>query len=87
MSAKKTSKKELAEQALATKELAAKKQSACNAALFLSDSRLNALLTVTKIHPEADSVELFKLCNQDTKEMLAGSTKKIETMLLHKLTP
>jgi hypothetical protein len=83
MSAKKSTKKELAAQAMAAKGLAEKeKQSARNAAWVLSDSGVNAVTTFSNIHPEADSVELFKLFDQNTKEVLAGSTKKIETMLM-----
>ena len=77
MSAKKPGKKELAEQALAKE-----KQSARNAAWVLSNSSVNAVTTFSNMHPEADSVELFKLFDQNTKEVLAGSTKKIETMLM-----
>lgn len=77
MIAKKSSKKELAEQALAKE-----KESARNASMFLSDSRLNAMMTMHNIHPETDAVELFKLCDSNTKEVLAGNTQKIESMLM-----
>ena len=83
MSPKKSSKTELAEQAAATKELAEKKQSARNASMFLSDSRLNAMLTMNAIQPETDFMELFNLCNSKTEKMFVGSTEKIESMLMN----
>lgn len=84
MSPKKPSKKELAAQAAAEKELAEKeKQSARNAAMFLGDSGLNAMLTMNALQPETDFLELFKLCNAKTEKTLAGSTEKIESMLIH----
>ena len=83
MSPKKSSKTELAEQAAATKELAEKKQSARNASMFLSDSRLNAMLTMNAIQPETDFMELFNLCNSKTENIFAGSTEKIESMLMN----
>jgi hypothetical protein len=73
---KRDDKKELAE-----KELA-EKQSARNASMFVSDSGLNAMLTMNAIHPETDAVELFKLCDSNTKEILTGNTQKIEVMLI-----
>ncbi len=84
MSAKKTSKKELAKQALVTKELAEKeKQSARNASMVLSDSRFNAMLTMHTIHPETDFTELFDSYKHKTDKIFAGSTEKIESMLIN----
>lgn len=84
MAAKKPSKKELAKQTLAAKELAEKEQqSARNAAWVLSDSRVNAMMTMHTIQPETDFVELFKLYKPKTEKIFAGSTEKIESMLMN----
>lgn len=84
MTLRKTSKKEVAAQAATEKELAEKeKQSARNASMFLGDSGLNAMLTMKAIQPETDFLELFKLCNSKTEKTLAGSTEKIESMLMN----
>lgn len=84
MSAKKPSKKELAAQATVAEELAEKeKQSARNASMVLSDSRFNAMLTMHSIHPETDFNELFNSYKPKTEKILAGSTEKIESMLMN----
>ncbi len=77
MSTRKMSKKALAE-----KELAENKKSACNASMALSDSRFNAMLTMHAIHPETDGKELFLLCDRNTQKILAGNTEIIETILM-----
>jgi hypothetical protein len=84
MSTKKPSKKELAVQTTAAQELAEKeKQSARNASMVLSDSRFNAMLTMHTIHPETDFNELFDSYKSKTKKIFAGSTEKIESMLIN----